>query len=236
MMRVLIVAALLFPAAALAQTQAVEFTQIRAGQPVSIRPDRAYIFYRVPKMKGAHLSETIFLREFDRATGPRGYNLTSGRLGQFYAETATERFYLIEAEPASYVIAGQGYGTHYAATCYCMGTVRFVAKAGVLTDLGYLLSDDPSNLSPFPELRAVSGRGQRIDDGTNSIYVGAIRPVTADAPVPAALRGLPREPAQFRAVGKFRNSFAFLINRLAPLDGVLAYDEDRVIDLQAVAE
>ena len=237
MIRRLIAAALcLLPSPVLAQTDAppaAEFRQIRAGEPATIRSDRAYILFRVPKAKGVFISEPVFLREFDPATGPRGQNLNSVRPSRVYAETETDKYYLTETEPASYVFAGQAYtATHYVATCFCMGSVRFVAKAGVITDLGYILSDDPSRASPFPELRDLAGRGDRIDDGTNAIFVAAIRPATADTPVPDALRSLPREPARFRAVGKFSNSFAHLINRLAPLAGVLAYDEDRVIDVQ----
>lgn len=242
MIRLMMAAALLVsPMIAQAQSNStvegappIEFRMIRVGEPVSILPDRAYILFRVPQVKGVFVSETVFLREFDRTPGVRSPNLTSVRPGRFYAETATDRYYLIEAEPSSYVIAGQAYtATHYVATCFCMGSMRFVAKAGVVTDLGYILSDDPSRASPFPELRDLTGRGDRIDDGTNAIFVAAIRPAAVDTPVPEGLRSLPREPARFRAVGKFRNTFAHLINRLAPLEGILAYDEDRVIDLQA---
>lgn len=235
MMRLLMAIALLLPLPALAARDPdAGFTQIRAGTPFSMRADRAYILFRVPKAKGVLLSDTVFLREIDPTVANMMPNLVSARVDWWFAETEAERFYLIEAVPGSYVIAGQAMkGVRYVATCFCMGTLRFEAKLGAIADLGYILSDDPSGETPFPELRELSGRGDRIDDGTNTIFVAAIRPVTENTPVPEVLRKLPRAPANFRAVGKFTNSFARLIYRMAPLDGVLAYDEDRVIDLRA---
>ena len=237
-MKLLMIAiALLLPwPAAARRDPPTEFVQITAGVPVSIRPDKAYILYRVPQMKGAHPSDTVFYRERGSASGLTSANMTSARLDRWYAQTATERFYLIEAKPGSYVILGQAVkGVPYMFTCFCMGTLRFEAKPGELTDLGYLLSDTVSSLSPFPELRAVTGRGPRINDGTANVMAAAIRPVGLDATLPDALRGFARVPARFGPVGKLVNSFARVINRMAPLPGVLAYDEDRVIDARAEA-
>lgn len=211
-----------------------EFVQISAGDPVTLRPDRAYILYRTLKLKDVKASDTVFMREPDSlaGTGPAP-NLTRVRASQPFAETATENIYLIEAKPARYLIAGQADKMSPATeTCFCMGTVRFVAKPGMVTDLGYILTDHVSSLSPIPELRNLTGRGDRIN-GTGRILAGAVRLVTPDSAIPAQLREWPRAPAEYRAVGKFTNYFAFGINRLAPLPGVLEYDEDRVIDVKA---
>lgn len=211
-----------------------DFVQIRAGTPVSLKADRAYIFYRVPQMKGVRPGDPVFYRERPDGFVDTTPNLSAARQDRWYAQTAAVLYYLIEVKPDSYIIAGLApKGEPYMATCLCMGTLRFQARAGELTDLGYLLSDEVVSPSLIPELRAVTGRGARIADGTAPVLVAAIRQVGTDGPLPDALRGFPRTPAAFGPVGKHANEIARTINRMAPLAGVLGYDEDRVLDLRA---
>ncbi len=43
----------------------------------------------------------------------------------------------------------------------------------------------------------------------------------------------PAARAEFSAVGKINNFYGQMVARIAPIDGVIAYDRDRVIDLRA---
>ena len=174
------------------------------------------------------LTPRDFLFRYD---GPP--NLMRVHSGNQYLETPGENVYLIEARPGSYLVAGQAFKLFVnTQTCMCMGTVRFPARAGMITDLGHVLIDDVASVSPLPELAPFTGRGARIN-GAILLMVSTVRPYAEGDSVPELLRALPRVPAELRAVGKFPNRFAASVNRMAPIPGVLAYDEDRVIDLKA---
>lgn len=205
--------------------------EMPAGQPLTLRPDRAYILYRTPTIKGALESDTVFMLDIERTMYP-GDNLARVRNSNPYATSASESFYLVEAIPGHYVIAGQSHKAfRNTETCMCMGTVSFDAHAGVITDLGYILTDRIDKQSPVPEFRDVSGRGAQIN-GFGAMLVSTVRPPTAAMPVPAPLASLPRELADLRAVDKFPNRFAIMVNRMTPIPGILDYDGDRVIDLK----
>jgi hypothetical protein len=49
-------------------------------------------------------------------------------------------------------------------------------------------------------------------------------------PVPPKISDWPREGATLQAVGKMPNYFATFVTRLGPIEGVLSYDRDVVID------
>lgn len=160
-------------------------------------------------------------------------NLMRVNNGHRYQKSDVESVYLVEAKPASYVIAGTSDKMLLnVVTCMCMGTVRFEAKPGVITDLGTILIDDVAKVSTIPEFAPpVTGRGARVN-GILVLMVQTVRPYAEGATIPAALTNLPHKPADFRAVGKFPNRFATAVNRMAPIPGILAYDEDRVIDVK----
>ena len=222
--------ALVMPVPAFAEGEKL-LTELPAGKPLTLRPDRAYILYRTPTMKGVLESDTVFMLDIGRTAYP-GDNLARVRNSNPYATSATESFYLVEAIPGHYVIAGQSHKAfRNTETCMCMGTVGFEARAGVITDLGYILTDRIDTVSPVPEFHDLSGRGAQIN-GFGAMLVSTVRPPTPAMPVPAALSSLPREPADLRAVDKFPNRFAIMVNRMAPIPGILDYDEDRVIDLK----
>lgn len=163
-------------------------------------------------------------------------NLRRVNNGNQYQKSDTEGVYLVEVKPASYVIAGTAHKMFInVETCNCMGTVRFEAKPGVITDLGTILTDDVAKVSPIPELAPFTGRGARIN-GVLLLMVQTVRPYAEGNTIPATLKGLPRELAELHAVGKFPNRYATSVNRMAPIPGVLEYDEDRVIDARTGKE
>jgi hypothetical protein len=61
-MRLLIALALLLVPALAPARAPREMIEIRAGEPVSIRPDRAYLLFRTDRPEGVHAFEPIFLR------------------------------------------------------------------------------------------------------------------------------------------------------------------------------
>jgi hypothetical protein len=103
-------------------------------------------------------------------------------------------------------------------SCFCMGSVKFEAKAGEITDLGRFVArelpkrDSSDNAMPMP-----LGVEYRL-------------PVAGDA-VDARLSALPVRPATLKPVGKLPNYFGMTIDRFPATAGVIRYDRDRIIDL-----
>lgn len=256
-----------------------EFREFRTpGAAVTLRPDRAYLLFRLPQPPGVYPNQPIFLRiptadEMSRYLAARraAFATAEPRLMREYQNrlqrrrspsdpeprrpsletfefrySATrnmnfvdfndeywgripERVYLIEALPGDYVLYGlMGWGGGIG-VCMCLGTVGFSAEPGVITDLGYFLSDLVRAESALPELRAESGFGPSSGDPT--LTGATVRPPRADSTMPPTLRSLPIRSVQYRAIGRFIEPRTYLINRLAPVPGVLDYRDGRVIDV-----
>ena len=137
--------------------------------------------------------------------------------------------FFIAVEPGTYMLYGPvlmlANGTA-AGTCLCMGSVRFEARAGQITDLGELR---------YPRLEALGPRSTEGLIGPNRLPVMSISPATESMPVPERLAGLPIARAELRAADKVPNYFGVIIDRMPEIPGVLAYERDRVIDLRASA-
>jgi hypothetical protein len=155
-------------------------------------------------------------------------NAFATRSGEFLAD-GEMRTFLLEVPPGSYVLYGSAVGSRGLTTCNCLGTVRFAARAGVVTDLGALYADKVHKPSPLPQLEANLGPSMLA---YGFVLGQAVVPAVPGGPVPAGLASLPVEPAEYHAVGLFREPGAQGINRLAPVPGVLGYDRGRVIDLR----
>jgi hypothetical protein len=153
--------------------------------------------------------------------------------GQALVEGRPESVFLVEAIPGDYVLYGAAWnmGPAMLDTCMCLGTVGFSAPAGTVTDLGYFLADQVNEVSKIPELRSESGYGDTMS--AYRFLIGAtVRPAGPGASMPDVLRGANVRPADLRAVGRFVERRAAMVNRLVPVPGVLAYDEGRVIDVK----
>jgi hypothetical protein len=268
-----------------------EMVEIKAGDPVSIRADRAYILFRTIRPEGVPSVEPVFLRipsaaEMERHAAAKRQAFAAAEPGLVrereallrkkaeadaagkpfkgdippppsletfnfvYDEVANvqriddskalvkgrpESVYLVEVPPGDYVLYGAAYGSGMLKpalfACMCLGTVGFPAPAGVVTDLGYFMGDRVDRLSEIPELKAESGLGP----SSVAIFspLGAtIRPVRPESTVPEALRGAAIRSADYRAIGRFLEPRAITINRLAPVPGILAYRDRRVIDVK----
>lgn len=114
-------------------------------------------------------------------------------------------------------------------SCYCMGTVKFEVKAGVITDLGNFLLVAPGRDPAFPLRGELKGsefgiyNPQALGETFGPVRYG----------VPDTLKALPAVVADFRAQGLIENFYGINVSRMPPVEGVLAYDRDKVIDLKA---
>jgi hypothetical protein len=134
--------------------------------------------------------------------------------------------YLLEVPAGTYVLYGVSVGTRGFVSCNCLGTVKFEARPGQITQLGALYAAKVHKDSPVPYLEDNLGE-QMFQYGF--IMGQALVPATEATPVPAALAGLPLVRASFAPVGMFAEPSAPMINRLAPIPGILEYDRGRVI-------
>lgn len=233
------------------------FQHFRAGSPITLAPDKAYFLIRMPEESVSTKLQPVFLRKPSAAelaayrtakaaahakagkdAGPienfvfdyeGATNLFQIENGKFLAKEGNDRLFLIAAEPGDYVFYGAGFNK-FLWQCNCMGTVSFKAEAGKITDLGAVLITLAWKPSGFPELAEDTNLGPKMRQDYAMFAVG-LRPATAK-PSLAQLASLPVQPAEYHAVGAFREPARLLANRLAPVPGVLGYDKGAVIDLR----
>lgn len=134
--------------------------------------------------------------------------------------------YLLEVPTGTYVLYGVSLGTRGFVSCNCLGTVSFEARPGEITQLGALYADKVHKDSPVPHLEDNLGE-QMFQYGF--VMGQALVPATEKTPVPPALAGLPLVRARYSPVGMFADPAAPMINRLAPIPGILEYDRGRVV-------
>lgn len=231
-------------AAAPAAAQTVR--QFRSGEPVAPRGDTAYLLFRTDDRVMEDWFEFAFVREVGppaqgRVAPPRlaashseaGANLVKTDAGRVFAKTPDSRIFVLAVPPGSYFLAAAGYKQLKAiGTCLCMGTVRFDARAGVITDLGFLLASLEDRSTQIPELAGRTNPPTKYRTAP-AMVAAAIRPPAPGMAVPPELAGAAIVPADYRAVGKFPNYFRTMISRLTPVPGALDYERDRVIDVKA---
>ncbi|MES2496052.1 MAG: hypothetical protein V4618_08055 [Pseudomonadota bacterium] len=236
------------------------FRPIVAGELFQQKADRAYIlarcmaawepcaipmFLRLPSADEVNYFQSAKLEAWKKKGGKIALADFSFELPDinnlYYVDTknALERdavgsTYLIETDPGTYVIYGLGNKLSMA-VCLCLGSIKFSAKAGDITDVGTFLSSRASEPPLYPELAEVTDLGPTFDMDFPLPAI-ALRPVSANDRLPSMLRAFPRVAAQFHAVGPFFEASARLITRLAPFPGVLAYKRGAVIDVRSGEE
>jgi hypothetical protein len=249
-LRALLFAALLLPAPAFGEDQ-----QFKNGEAVSIQPDKAYLLARTFEMPGKGLQGTVRvapilirvlsdeeLRQAEALfqSDPKHWkeksapNVVEMLPGEPYAQAKGEVTMLTAVKPGTYILAGVAAASWamksigMMTASLCMGTVKFEAKAGVVTDLGAILAAYDDEPTAIPELaKVVTGKSNGITSGFGPYpYTVAVRPAGAATAVPGTLGNLPRAPADYRAMRAFPNYAGAPISRLAPLPGVLDYDKE----------
>ena len=144
-----------------------------------------------------------------------------------FLEDGELRTILLEVPEGTYVLYGTTVGNRGLVTCNCLGTVKFEARRGAITNIGSLYADKVHNDSPVPHLEDNLGP-QMFQYGF--VLGEALAP--DEGAVPVSLQRFKVEPASFEAVGQFYESGATSINRLAPVPGILAYEKGRPFDLK----
>ncbi len=131
--------------------------------------------------------------------------------------------YLQEVEPGTYTLYGPmvDAGNAVVGQCFCMGTVQFEVKAGEITNLGDMLT--------------MGWAGNDALALTSAMYLPDPDRVASpiDYSTPAGLTGLPIVEAELHAAGKVNNFYLVGVSRMPPMDGVLRYERDTVIDVRA---
>jgi len=148
-----------------------------------------------------------------------------GQSGHFAKDGAS--LYLHEVPPGTYVF--YGVFSSVDGDCACMGTVKFEAAAGKIAALQYLIIFLDEKGQPTVGREAM--RGLEIDDQITRIGMAIELPSTL-----ALDPRLPRDwvvPARFEPVPFVPNWLGSRINRIQPIPGLIEYDRDRVIDVQA---
>lgn len=163
--------------------------------------------------------------EFDYGGKANSFVIDSGK----FLEDGEMRTILLEVPPGEYILYGITMGGRGLVTCNCLGTVRFGARAGVITDIGALYADKVHKPSPIPHLEDNVGPSMAQ---YGFLFGEALVPPDSTTPVPAALHALALEPARFEVVGEYYEPGAGGINRLAPIPGLLGYDHGRAVDLR----
>lgn len=143
------------------------------------------------------------------------------------------RPYIAVVKPGTYIVyAHDGFNGGSPipdGECFCMGTVRFEVKPGVVTDLGTWLDAMPRWTEDTDVVRLLQRRHADAQRAAGK------RPELPDTValsygLPNAIKDWPSVKAEFHANGKVNNMQGMLVSRMAPVPGVLAYDRDRVID------
>lgn len=157
-------------------------------------------------------------------------NLVRLDSGRVYEKDGDLRTYVVEVPPGEYTIFAAGVDGFTGGTCMCMGTVSFDAGAGAIVDLGTILVATEDGPEEIPELAAYEAP-EYIRRKALPFKVALRLPRTGD-PKPALFADSPTVPAQFSAAGPIPNFLGMLVNRMAPIEGVLTYDEDRIVQAQ----
>lgn len=203
-----------------------EFAEAQADYPKALkRYEIAKQSGRPPKEKPVEPTEQSF------AIDPIDFRMIVSYGPQFIfdkTEGESKSFsYLIEVEPGEYTYFGPIFyvpGAQVFGQCYCMGSVKFEAKAGQITSLGDFLS------MGWADRKA-------LEQSTFERELLPDRPAKpTDWSVPASLAQYPHAKAELRAAGKRNNFLRALVGRIPPVPGVLAYNRDVPVDLVGLEE
>ena len=161
-------------------------------------------------------------------------NLVRLDSGRVYEKDGKRRTYVVEVPPGEYTIFAAGIDGFTSGTCMCMGTVQFGTEAGQITDLGTILVAPEDGDTDIAELATFEApeyiRRKALP------YIMTIRPASEGDVPPALFADRETVLAEYNAAGPIPNYLGMLVNRMAPIDGVLAYDGDRAIDLRVGSE
>jgi len=150
---------------------------------------------------------------------------TMGPINRFAKGEGGASTYLQELTPGEYRIYGPVTVAQAAiGICYCMGSVKFEARAGEVTDMGVILAKHAA--AP----KAPEGDSSMPIIATPENFLG---PAPADMVIDARLSGATIRRAAYRPVGKLPNYFGVTLGRIPEMPDVFRYERDRMVDLTA---
>jgi hypothetical protein len=121
----------------------------------------------------------------------------------------------------------------YAGTCMCMGTFEFEVKQGQILDVGtmkqMLIEERDRAKTAGKELPRTA-----IDLPESMTSTGWAPPVAGDR-IDPRLANYTVEPAELHASRRVPNYLGLEIDRMMPIDGVLAYQRDKIVDVKSGA-
>lgn len=157
-------------------------------------------------------------------------------IGPMFVYTKQDNYfgYLTSVQPGTYILYGNMVAAEsggFVGTCFCMGSVKFEVKPGMVTDLGNFVTAAPE-------------RGRTHDVATMETWrmveakaAQSGKPVESPFPVQPTVFGLPESLAawssargQFSASGKMNNFYGVMVSRLPAIPGILSYRRDAVVD------
>jgi hypothetical protein len=160
---------------------------------------------------------------------PEMFNFVTVDGGRLFEKDAPINTYLLVVKPGTYLLYGSIFDGGQGAlvgTCLCMGTLKFEALPGQITDAGEIRTVVLEAMAEKKEGWETITVGQRNDRPIK------VEPAQEGQFMPSKLAGKKVVPAVYRAGQKLPNYFGILIDRISVLPGVLAYDRDRVVDLR----
>lgn len=212
---------------------------VREKDPVVIKADTAYLLFRARRIMGfrflyvpAEPGMTPAKAAADRGNWVEVNGWVhvekDGPIGTFLVPVRPGAYYLY-GEKTDYFVGG----VEHALMCLCMGTLRFEARAGVITDLGEIR-----------QLHIETDKGKHQDTqgrtitffGNREIRATAVELPRASDYVPPRLAGFPLEAVTYYAAGFLPNVSGVAIDRISTIPGIIAYDRDKVIDVRTGLE
>lgn len=198
----------------------------KPGESVSLKGDWSYLLYRT---KG---SPFRFIRMDDGEAGVDPDNIVDVFFAYVRDRERKELTFLVAVRPGTYWLYGEK--TKYNPegpylNCLCMGTLRFEARAGTITDLGRirnLARETRNGKEPDADGNA------RMLIGSRSIRAIMVEPSNDRQSVPESLVSFPRVAAEYHAAGSLPNIDGTMIDRVSAMPGVIAFDRDRIIDVR----
>jgi hypothetical protein len=224
----LALAILALAAPASGKDKELPYREYKAGEPVVLAPDTAYLLVRSIDLWGFR---------FVRIAGDDGSVADRGEFAEFpgyrsFDKSLSVRTHVLAVRPGTYWLYGEKTGFHLEGpflNCLCMGTIRFDAKPGVITDLGMIrdLAKETGN-GKRPDARGVTH--QLLGNAAERAIL--VEPVSDKDPVPASLAALTRVPADYRAAGSLPNLDGTMVDRISVMPGILRYERDEIVDVK----
>lgn len=157
------------------------------------------------------------------------YNKSEGHFG-----------YLTSVPAGTYIYYGNmlmAEGGGFVGSCYCMGSVKFEVRPGVITDLGNFLTAAPvrdrgHDVATIDLWRMLDAKAAKT--GRPADWPVPAEPVSYG--LPETLKAWKSAQAEFSASGKMNNFHGVTVTRLAPIPGILSYRRDTVVDVRANAD